>query len=114
MARVLDRLCMPFALALGLSMMDGHPAEGTWATLLLWSLDLRLGFLTGLFRDGEFIVRPGEVACHYLRTHFPPNPLTQDQAAEVTDTYMAIYVLGANVSATPRELLQRRREDVKR
>merc|ERR1719322_2046750 len=41
-------------------------------------------------------------------------PLTQDEVAEVTDTYMAIYIMGANVSAMPRELLQRRRGSVKK
>merc|ERR1719330_466622 len=58
----------------------------------------------------------GRLNMAYELMKFSPqgSPLMQDEAAEVMDAYMAIYVLGANVSTVPVELLRSRHKDVKR
>ena len=41
-----------------------------WLTMLFWTFDIAVGFLTGFIRKGEVVMNPSQIALHYISTWF--------------------------------------------
>merc|ERR1712054_490365 len=42
----------------------------SWVTQLFWNFDIVSSFFTGYYTEGELVMQPRRIACHYLKTWF--------------------------------------------
>eukprot|EP00421_Protoceratium_reticulatum_P005364 CAMPEP_0168370428 /NCGR_PEP_ID=MMETSP0228-20121227/7260_1 /TAXON_ID=133427 /ORGANISM="Protoceratium reticulatum, Strain CCCM 535 (=CCMP 1889)" /LENGTH=904 /DNA_ID=CAMNT_0008383303 /DNA_START=54 /DNA_END=2768 /DNA_ORIENTATION=+ len=69
---IYDCIMVPLKLSWGLQ-PDGVLLVLTWVSLIFWTLDMMLGFVTGCFVGGKLITDVKRISRHYLQTYFLPD-----------------------------------------
>jgi len=67
-----DLTVLPFVLAWEVD-FDGALYVFSWMTPVFWSFDIWVNFMTGIYRDGDVVMDPWEIARAYGKTWFVPD-----------------------------------------